>query len=69
MTKLIEAIIQVWYRDTHIKKNCQTMRINAKPSEGSVKKQMRPYQLLKLKFCEVYYVLIKVYSIEYISLL
>jgi len=24
MTKLIEAIIQVWYRDPKIKENCQT---------------------------------------------
>ena len=25
MTKLIEAIIQLWYRDTQIKENCQKL--------------------------------------------
>ena len=52
MTKLIEAIIQVWYRDTQ-RKLSKTDRINAKSSEESVKKQRRPYQLLKLRFCKV----------------
>jgi len=31
MTKLIEAIIQVWYQDTKIKENCKRM-VESKPN-------------------------------------
>ena len=54
VTKLIEGIIQVWFRDPQIKeKQPKIGRIYAKASDASVKKQRWPYQLLKLKFCEV----------------
>ena len=54
MIKVIKAIIQVWYRDTQIKENCQ------KPVESilnQVKEVLKNkgghISYLKLKLCEV----------------
>jgi len=57
--KLIEAIIQVWYRDSNEKK-CQKHRLHAKASTGSAEKQSMSCQLLKLEFCEVQYLIISI---------
>jgi len=47
MTKLMETIIQMWYRDFKIMENCEiTVRIYAKTSKGNVKVK-RPYHLLQ----------------------
>ena len=54
MTKLIETIFQVRYRDPQIKKKLPKIdKIYAKTSDASVEKQKWPYPLLKVNFCEV----------------